>query len=103
MNVGLTNPTKLISTALALAAFLVAIISGLAADNAGTTILLQAIISMIVCQVLGLAIGGVAERVIREHTDRYKQENPIHKAPAEEVIEVDPVEDEDQPGFAQAA
>lgn len=84
----LTTTTRLIATCFALAAFSVAIIAGLAADNPGTTVLTTAIICMIGCQLIGLVVGAVAQRAIDEHLSRYRAKNPI---PKEEPIDVYPV------------
>jgi len=85
-----------IASALGLAAFSIAIIAGLAADNPTDVILLRALASMFVCYLIGSVIGLSAERALQEAIDRYAQDNP---APAiadsspsdagdQEVIEV---------------
>ncbi len=59
--------SHLVAGCLALAAFAVAIVAGLAAGNAPTPILLRAVIAMIACYPVGLVIGLVCQRVIDEH------------------------------------
>jgi len=51
----------------ALAAFAVAVISGLAAGNAASLVLVRAILAMLVCYPVGLLIGMICTRVIDSH------------------------------------
>jgi hypothetical protein len=62
---------------LGLTGFAVAIIAGLAAGNTPMRILWVAIVSMLVCQLVGLGMGWVLARVGREHVERYRQANPV--------------------------
>lgn len=59
--------TRVMAGSFGLTAFAVAVIAGLAAGNTASHILLQAIVSMLVCHVVGLILGGLAEHVVREH------------------------------------
>lgn len=70
-------PTKVVGGCLGLGAFAIAIVCGLAADNNADEILTRAILSMLGCNLLGLAIGAVAERTIEEHLASHKALNPI--------------------------
>lgn len=70
-------PARVISGAFALGAFAIAIIAGLGAGNPTSTILINAIIAMAVCNVIGLLIGAVMERTVRDHVDRYRAMHPL--------------------------
>ncbi len=69
--------TKVIACVLALSAFAIAIVAGLAAGNAAEVILSRALVAMLVCQGVGLAIGSVGEGVIRDYLRAYERANPI--------------------------
>jgi putative Mn2+ efflux pump MntP len=73
--------TKVIAASMALSAFAVAIVAGLAAGNPARSVLFNAVVSMIVCQILGLFIGAFAERAIADHMKAYKAAHPIPGAP----------------------
>ena len=60
---------KLVAGCCGLAAFAIAIIAGLAADNAVDTIASRALLSLVICFVMGGVIGMVAESAIREATE----------------------------------
>ncbi len=51
----------------ALSAFVVSIISGLAAQNGAVTILFRAVLALVICYPLGLLVGAVCHRVIDAH------------------------------------
>ena len=69
--------TKVIGASLALSAFAVAIVAGLAAGNPARTILVNAVFSMIACQIVGFFAGSLAERAVAEHIEQYKAAHPI--------------------------
>jgi putative Mn2+ efflux pump MntP len=64
VNLGLS---RLIAASFGLCAFVVAIISGLAVENPAGQTLTTALVVMIVCNLVGLGIGVVAERVVSDH------------------------------------
>lgn len=72
--------TKVIAASLALSAFAIAIIAGLVAGNPARTILFNAVVCMILCQLLGMFIGVIAERAVTEHLAAYKSANPVPDA-----------------------
>ena len=83
---------KLFSGCLGLTGFAVAILAGLAVDNTIESILSRAIISMIVCSVLGMILGMATESALRDAIEpidiNNTQKQPIVKpqrahAPAE--------------------
>lgn len=77
-------PTRLIASSFALIAFATAVLAGLVAEHAATTVLVRALLAMIVCYFVGLAVAAVALRAVQEHIDRYKQAHPLEpEAPAE--------------------
>lgn len=62
--------TRVIAACLALSAFSIALIAGLAAGNPTPDILLRALIALAACFILGMAIGTVAERIVADHIAR---------------------------------
>ncbi len=67
--------SRAIAGCLALAAFTVAVISGLAGGNTATSILGRAILAMIICYPIGLVIGLVCEHVIQTHVEQKAAED----------------------------
>jgi cation transporter-like permease len=63
------NPAKVIASTMGLAGFAVALLAGLGADNPTESILGRAIISLLVCHVVGYALGVVGESAIRRAVD----------------------------------
>lgn len=68
--------TKVVSACCGLAAFSIAVIAGLAAENPGDVILFRALLSMVACQAVGMAVGMIIERVVVESVESYKQSKP---------------------------
>jgi tetrahydromethanopterin S-methyltransferase subunit C len=60
-------PIRAISGIFAIAGFSIALIAGIAAGNSATRVLLTGVVSLIVCQVVGVLAGAVLDRVVREH------------------------------------
>ncbi|MHC4949233.1 MAG: hypothetical protein ACYTG1_13425 [Planctomycetota bacterium] len=58
---------RIVGGCLALAAFAVAILSGLASGNEAASVLVRAVVAMIACYPVGMVLGLVAGRVIEEH------------------------------------
>ena len=77
-------PAQVIAACLALAAFAVAIISGLSADVTATSVLVRAVVSMLICYPVGLVIGMVCQRILGEHLESHQLEHPL------------PLDDDDQ-------
>jgi hypothetical protein len=69
--------TKVIAASLALSAFAIAIVAGLAAGNPARTVLVHALVSMIVCQMVGLIAGALAERAVLQHLAAYRAVRPV--------------------------
>lgn len=67
----------MIATCFALVSFTAAIVVGVGAGNSTQTILLRATLVMLVCWVIGRAVGAVAQWAIFDHIKRYKQQHPI--------------------------
>lgn len=65
-------PVKSVAACFGLAAFAVAIVSGLAAGRGMQEILGGAIASLFVCFAIGAVIGVIAERAINEGAARYR-------------------------------
>lgn len=77
-------PHRIIAGVFGMAAFVVAILSGLWVDNPVTSILLRALAAMVLCYGLGLVVGWVCEFVVREHLTQYKQAHPVSESGDEE-------------------
>ncbi len=60
-----------------LTAFVIAVVVGLEAQNGAAHILLNAIVCMIACYLVGSLLGAIAEHAIRAHLVRVKAENPV--------------------------
>lgn len=73
--------TKVVSACCGLAAFAIAVIAGLSAGNSGEVILTRALICMVACQLVGLAIGMVIERVIVDSIEQHKSSLPDPEGP----------------------
>ncbi|MEM1098326.1 MAG: hypothetical protein AAGH92_06005 [Planctomycetota bacterium] len=67
----------MIATSFALLAFAAALAVGFYAGNELDTVLWRGIAVMLVCYVIGLILGSIAQRTIDEHTTRHAAENPI--------------------------
>ena len=89
------SPSKIFAAVLAMTAFAIAIVSGLAKGGGGPEILSQAIFSMIVCYPVGLVLGLVAGHAVDEHISGYVKGHPVPKIPSfdssddSEIIDVD--------------
>lgn len=68
---------KVISATIALGGFVVALLSGMRAGNSAHLVLFDALVALLVCQLLGIAVGAVALRVIHDHVRQHKAEHPI--------------------------
>ena len=73
-----------IAACFGLAAFTVAILSGLASGNAAASVLLRAVIAMTLCYPVGLVVGLICQRVLAEHLRSQREADP---APEEAGIE----------------
>lgn len=67
---------KVVAACFALAAFGVAVVSGLAIGNSAARILGRALAVMIVCYPIGWMVGLICQHVIDEHVRAHKQANP---------------------------
>jgi len=92
-------PTRLIASSIALIAFAAAVLAGVVADNAASTIMLRAIVAMIGCYFAGLLIAHVGHCAVAEHIEQYKQAHPIEDAVMEDETNgaSDALSDHDDP------
>lgn len=96
----MNNPPRVISSLIALAGFLVALVAGLAVDNPPGVILTNALACMIGCKLLGAALGSLAHSMVTQHVERYRAQTPIPAtapARAERVIYAEPEESPEIP------
>ncbi|MEO1584438.1 MAG: hypothetical protein AAFR96_07695 [Planctomycetota bacterium] len=84
---GNANPTletgavgRVYASVAGLAGFVVAILSGINAENAASSILADAIVCMIACYLVGTALGALAQHAVAAHLVRMKREQPIPEA-----------------------
>lgn len=73
----------MIASVFALAAFAVAIIAGLAAQNTPARILGTALVGMFVCHLAGLCAGAIGERVVMEHLARVRMDSAASETKAQ--------------------
>jgi hypothetical protein len=66
-------PGHVIAGCFALAAFVVGLISGLAAQNPAVTVLVRALLAMVICYPLGAFVGMVCERAINRHVAEHRR------------------------------
>lgn len=59
-------PTRIIAASCGLSGFAVAIVAGLSAGNPAEDVLIQALIALLACNLLGMAVGTIAERTVRD-------------------------------------
>ncbi len=72
-----TVPSYVIAACVALAAFAVATLAGLASGNSAASILFRALIAMLACYPVGLLVGMACQRVISEQLDAHREANPV--------------------------
>lgn len=77
----MTAPSRMVAAIFALAGFAVALVAGLAAGNSSVRVLGAALVSMVVCHILGMAAGAIGERTVNEHLESYRKARPIGSAP----------------------
>lgn len=87
---------RIIASCFGLCGFAIALLASLGADTTPETALLRSIVSLVVCYIVGAAVGAVAERCVREHLDKYMREHPVPRSAVpgtgdEDVIELEPV------------
>ncbi len=78
------DPAKFIASTFGLAAFAIAVIAGMAAQNPADRVLGRALICFVICQVIGWILGSIGERAVEEAVDQLAaSESP---EPAVEVV-----------------
>lgn len=65
-----------VAGAFGLTGFAVAGVAGVAAGNSAGRVLLLSVGAMVVCNLLGSAIGGIFQRLVEEHLDDYRRTHP---------------------------
>ncbi len=89
------SPTKIFAAVLAMTAFAVSTVSGLANGAAGADILSHSIFSMLVCYPVGMVLGMIAGHAADEHIRAYRIQHPVPEIPTygtdadSEIIDVD--------------
>ena len=74
-------PATTIAGLFALSAFAVAILAGLASDNSAQSVLTRALLAMLVCYPIGLAVGMIAFQLVDEHVEAHREAHPTDKEP----------------------
>ena len=72
-------PAKVVASSAGLGAFIVAVLAGMGADNPTETVLTRAVLSLLACYVVGLIIGGIAERAVAERIGTYVAANKVEE------------------------
>lgn len=67
----------MIAGCLALAAFAVAVVAGLAGGNDASSILMRSLMAMVLCYPLGLIVGLICERVVDEQAHAVQTRHPV--------------------------
>lgn len=67
----------------ALGAFAVAIMAGLGSRNPAASVLTRALMALIFCYPIGLAVGLIAQRVVRGEIEAHKAAHPVPEMPEE--------------------
>ncbi|MHC5023407.1 MAG: hypothetical protein ACYTGG_05785 [Planctomycetota bacterium] len=94
--------SRVMAASFALCAFAVAIVAGMASEQATAAILLRALLAMIVCYPVGFLGGMICEKVVDEHIDAHEKQaedlattgdaveahESAHASDADEVITV---------------
>lgn len=60
----------------ALAAFAVAIVAGLATGNPPHVVMWRALLALVACYPVGLAVGLVAQHIVEQHVEAHRVANP---------------------------
>jgi len=68
--------TKTVGVVSGLAAFAVALLTGLAVDNPSEVILSRALGALFVCYLVGLGVGAALDRLAREALEAHRRANP---------------------------
>jgi len=76
------SPSKVIAASLGLAGFAVAVVAGLAANNATDSILTRALVALIACNLVGTMLGAAVEVVLREHATAQAAARATYRSPA---------------------
>ena len=82
-------PAKVIASCFALVGFAIAALIGLAVGNTFTTVLGRATIIMLICWAVGRIVGGVLQRTVVDHIEKYKKDHPIPGAINEAFMDAD--------------
>jgi putative Mn2+ efflux pump MntP len=69
-------PTKVIAGCMGLSAFVIAIVAGLSVGNPASETLLRALVAMVICQMIGVGLGWLAESAIAEIHQARGSEKP---------------------------
>jgi len=72
-----SSQIRVIAAVVALAAFAVAVVAGMASGREATGVLVYAILATALCFVPGLAAGAVFAHVVREHLATHEVAQPI--------------------------
>jgi O-antigen/teichoic acid export membrane protein len=73
--------SSVIAGCFAMAAFAVAVLSGLFIDNPASEVLTRALLCLIMSYPIGLIVGMVCQRVLSAHVAAHKQANPSPDSP----------------------
>lgn len=82
----LAIPSRVIATCFALTSFAAALLIGLASGNPAGVVIWRATLVMLACWGIGRVVGAVAQRVVDDHIQSYKQAHPIPGEEGEDAL-----------------
>lgn len=68
---------QVIAASLALTAYAIALVSGIASGNPGSIVMVKGLLVLVGAYIVGLGVGACAEQVVREHLDDHRRTNPV--------------------------
>ena len=82
-----STPSKVIAFIFALTAFAVAIVAGMFGGDPAESVLARALIVLVVCHLVGAALGSTVNHVLNEFLKKYETDHPVPEVPAAPVAE----------------
>lgn len=77
-----STPSKVIAFIFALTAFAVAIAAGMFGGDPAESVLSRALVVLVVCQLVGTALGSTVNHVLNEYLKQYETDHPVPDVPS---------------------
>ena len=81
-------PVSAIAACFGMAAFSVAIVSGLGAGQSADSILWNALLASFICYPLGITVGIVARHAVSEHVAEYCDAHPVPELDRPDAVDL---------------